>query len=165
MSKDSNIRRLPSLVLMLAAAWSLTACNYGTQTEQMVSALRGAYSAFNRGDYDAAVQSLDPNVEWSEPAEFPGGGTYRGPNAVKQYLMHSRAAWAQITSEPEQFIRADNRIVVFVHARFRAKGSSEWQDSRLADVYLFRDSKVIQMRAFANRQEALRWARVAAADR
>jgi ketosteroid isomerase-like protein len=32
---------------------------------------------------------------------------------------------------------------------------------RLADVYKFRNGKAIEMRAFADRQEALRWAGVA----
>jgi ketosteroid isomerase-like protein len=135
------------------------------QVEQRISALRGAYSAFNRGDIDATVEPLDPQIEWSEPTEFPGGGTYRGREGAKQYLRQSRAAWAEIISEPEQFIPAGKRIVVFVHARLRAKGSSDWQDVRLADVYLFRDGKAIQMKAFADRQEALRWARGEAAGR
>jgi ketosteroid isomerase-like protein len=135
------------------------------QVEQTISALRGAYSAFNRGDIDATVEPLDPQIEWSEPTEFPGGGTYHGREGVKQYLMQSRAAWAEIISEPEQFIPAGNRMVVFVHARLRAKGRSDWQDVRLADVYLFRDGKAIQMKAFADRQEALGWARAEAADR
>jgi ketosteroid isomerase-like protein len=124
---------------------------------QAISVLRGAYAAFNRGDMDAAVEPLDAEIEWTEPAEFPGGGTYHGREAAKHYLTQSRAAWAEVSSEPERFITAGNRIVVFVHARVRAKGGNEWQDVRLADVYTFRDGKVIQMRAFADRQEALRW--------
>src|SRR5229473_8559486 len=118
--------------------------------KQMIVALRAAYAAFNRGDIDAAVKPLDAQIEWSEPAEFPGGGTYQGRESAKQYLAQSRAAWAEVTSEPEQFISAGNRIVVLVHARVRArdraKGSNEWQDVRLADVYTFRDGKAIQMR-------------------
>jgi hypothetical protein len=53
-------------------------------------------------------------------------------------------------------LRQRNQIVVFVHARVRARGSDEWQDVRLADVYTFHDRKAIQMRAFADRREALR---------
>ena len=49
-------------------------------------------------------------------------------------------------------------MVVFVHARVLPKGGKEWQEVRLADVYTIRDGKAIQMRAFADRQEALRWA-------
>ena len=103
------------------------------------------------------MQPLDAEIEWTEPAEFPGGGTYHGREAAKHYLTQSRAAWAEVSSEPERFITAGNRIVVFVHARVRAKGSNEWQDVRLADVYTFHDGKAIQMRAFAARREALRW--------
>jgi ketosteroid isomerase-like protein len=128
-----------------------------TESAQAISDLRAAYAAFNRGDIEAAVQSLDPQINWSEPAEFPGGGTYRGREAVKRYLTQSRAAWAEASSEPERFITSGNRIVVFVHARVRAKDSNQWQDVRLADVYTINSGKAIQMRAFADRQEALRW--------
>jgi ketosteroid isomerase-like protein len=133
--------------------------------EQMISALRGAYAAFNRGDIDATLQPLDAQIEWSEPAEFPGGGSYHGHDGVKRYLTQSRDAWAEASSEPEEFIVAGNRIVVFVHARVRARGRSEWQDARLADVYTVRDGKAVQMRAFADRQEALRWVGAEGASR
>ncbi len=72
------------------------------------------------------------------------------------YLTQSRAAWAEVSSEPERFIAAGNRIVVFVHARVRPIGSTEWQEVRLADVYTFRNGKAVRMQAFADRQEALR---------
>jgi uncharacterized protein len=126
--------------------------------KQMITSLRGAYTAFNRGDMDAAVTTLDPEIEWTEPADFPGGGAYHGRDEVKRYLEQSREAWAEIVSEPEQFITAGDRIVVFVHARLRPKGSNAWQDVKLADVYTIQNGKAVQMRAFADRQEALRWA-------
>jgi ketosteroid isomerase-like protein len=63
-----------------------------------------------------------------------------------------------VVSEPEQFITAGDRIVVFVHARVLPKGSNTWQDIRLADVYTFQDGRATKMRAFANRDDALRWA-------
>src|SRR5215469_14955887 len=64
------------------------------QTEKAIAGLRAAYAAFNRGDIDAAVQLFDPNVEWSEPPEFPGGGTYHGVIGAKRYLSQSRAGAA-----------------------------------------------------------------------
>ena len=124
---------------------------------RVVATLRDAYAAFNRGDIDAAVAGLDLQIEWSEPESFPGGGTYHGRDGAKRYLAQSRAAWAEVISEPEQFIDAGDRIVVFVHARVRAKGSNDWQQVRLADVYTVRDGKIVAMRAFADRREALRW--------
>jgi ketosteroid isomerase-like protein len=134
-----------------------TSMEISTEQEQAILALREAYAAFNRGDIAAAVRSLDPQIEWTEPAQFPGGGTYHGQAGATTYLTQSRAAWAEVISEPERFIPAGDRIVVFVHARVRPKDSNEWQEVRLADVYTFRDGKAVSMRAFADRQEALRW--------
>jgi len=128
------------------------------ELELTITALRGAYAAFNRGDIDAAVAPLDEHIEWSEPAEFPGGGTYHGREGARRYLSQSRASLAEGTSEPVQFISAGNRVVVFVHAHVRPLGSREWHDIDLADVYTIREGRIVQMQAFANRQEALRWA-------
>lgn len=128
-----------------------------TDLAPAMAGLRAAYAAFNRGDMDAAVSGLDPQIEWSEPLEFPGGGAYHGREAVKGYLTQSRANWAEGDSEPEQMIPNGDRIVVMVHARFRLKGSETWQDVKLADVYTVRDGKIVAMQAFADRREALRW--------
>jgi len=127
------------------------------EQEQAISGLRAAYEAFNRGDIAAAVELFDPQIEWTEPAEFPGGGTYHGVAGAKTYLIQSRASAAEVHSEPEKFIPVGDRIVVFVHARVRANNSDVWQDVRLADVFTFRNGKAVQMRAFADRPEALRW--------
>jgi ketosteroid isomerase-like protein len=161
------MRRLLTFVFITAAILNLSACTKARKESsventpemaQAIIALRGAYAAFNRGDIDAAVKPFDPQIAWSEPVEFPGGGAYHGRDEVKRYLAQSRAPWAEGSSEPEQLVPSGNRIVVFVHARFRPNGSNEWTDVRLADVYTIRDGNIVQMRAFADRQEALRWA-------
>ncbi|MGC2298199.1 MAG: nuclear transport factor 2 family protein [Acidobacteriaceae bacterium] len=129
-----------------------------TEQEHAIALLRDAYAAFNRGDIAAAVQSLDPNIDWAEPPEFPGGGTYHGRTEVAGYLTRSRAAWAEGSSQPAQFIVHGDRVVVFVDARFRAKESGTWTEVKLADVYTFHRGTPVAMRAFADRAEALRWA-------
>jgi hypothetical protein len=157
--KDQGFLLIVATLCLSACAGKSTAADTARR-EQALTALRGAYAAFNRGDIDAAVEALDPQIEWTEPKEFPGGGAYHGREAVKQYLRQSRAAWAEVTSQPEQFVISDDCIVVFVHARVRARGSGEWQDVRLADVYKFRDGKAVEMHAFADRKQALAWAGV-----
>jgi ketosteroid isomerase-like protein len=171
MMQTSMDRRLTFLTIV--AVLTASACTgsrkkpsglTATESAQAIAALCSAYAAFNRGDIEAAVQSFDPQIDWTEPAEFPGGGTYHGREEVKRYLAQSRAAWAEGSSEPERFITSGNRIVVFVHARVRPriplKDSQQWQDVKLADVYTISNGHAIQMRAFADRHEALRWAGV-----
>ena len=95
---------------------------------------------------------------------FKGGGTYHGRAGVRAYLTQSRASWAEGSSEPERLIVAGHRIIVFVHARVRLKDSAEWRETRLADVFTFRNGKATHMRAFADRREALKWAGLADSD-
>lgn len=153
------------LAIPMLASWNFAqggdAMLSQKQTDKAIVELRGAYAAFNRGDIDAAVHMLSPDVEWIEPTEFTGGGVYHGVEGAKRYLSQSRAGAAQVISRPERFVPSGNRIVVFVHARVLPKTSRVWQDVRLADVYTFHHGKVTQMRAFADRQMALQWAGVA----
>jgi ketosteroid isomerase-like protein len=152
--------------LVLLGCIFLAACSSTSKEPQVedapevqaeISALREAYAAFNRGDIEAALQPFEAQIEWTEPPEFARGGTWHGREGVRRYLAQSRASFAEGSSEPERFITAGDRIVVFVHAHIRPVGSNEWQDVRLADVYTMRNGKAIQMRAFADRQQALRW--------
>jgi ketosteroid isomerase-like protein len=41
-----------------------------------------SYQAYARGDIDAAVSPLHPEVEWIEPDEFPNGGRHDGSAAM-----------------------------------------------------------------------------------
>lgn len=162
-------RNLIGAIIVAVITLAVSHVTYSRQTDmsaperpkgmqKMVRELRSAYAAFNRGDYDATVAVLDPEIEWTEPAAFPGGGVYHGRKEVEGYLRQSRSRWAEGSSKPERFIAAGDRIVVFVFARYRAKGSKNWQEVKLADVYTIRDGKIVQMNAFADRQQALRWA-------
>jgi uncharacterized protein len=127
------------------------------EQHQAISLLRDAYAAFNRDDIPAAVQSLAPDIQWQEPAEFPGGGLYHGRSEVARYLTNSRAPWAEGASEPIHFIVHGDRIVVYVHARFRLRDSTDWTEVNLADVYTFHNGTPVAMRAFADRNAALEW--------
>src|ERR1700751_3309026 len=108
-TKHRSIQTVILIVLCLGGCKSVPkGADVETNREmaQAIVILRGAYEAFNRGDMDAAVSGLDPQIEWSEPAEFPGGGAYHGREAVKGYLTQSRASWTEGSSLPEEIIPA-----------------------------------------------------------
>jgi hypothetical protein len=127
-------------------------------------ALRAAYAALNRNDIPAFVQPFDPHIEWIEPSDYPRGGTYHGLAKVMNIAAQGRATWAEGSCEPEQFMVAGDKIVVYVYVRVRLKDKTDWIDARLADVYTFRNGKAIQMRHFPDRRQALEWAGVTASD-
>jgi ketosteroid isomerase-like protein len=125
-----------------------------TETET----LKQVYAAINRNDIAAALTFFDPQIERIEPKGFPSAGVYRGHAEVKAHLAQGRGTWAEGSCEPERFAVAGDKVVAFLHVRVRLENKSEWIDARFADGFIFRDGKVIQMRSFAESQEALEWA-------
>ena len=134
--------------------------SFAAQTE----VLREAYAALNRNDFPATVHAFDPQIEWIEPVEYRLGGTFRGHAEVQAHLSEARATWAEGSCEPERFIAAGDKIIVFLHVHVRLQDHAEWIDGDIADVYTFRNGKAIQMRHFGDREQALEWAGVKASD-
>ena len=122
------------------------------------------YAAINRNDVPAVMEFFDPDAERIEPPGFPTAGTYRGHAAISAHISTGRGTWAEGVCEPERLIPAGDKIVVFCHVRVRLKDHTDWIDGRFADVLTFCNGKVIQMRTFGERQEALEWAGAEATD-
>src|SRR5262245_43219382 len=126
----------------------------------VTEALKELYAALNRNDIEAAVNALDPQIAWIEPAEYTGGATVHGREAVAAHLKRARATWAEGSCEPERFVVAGDKVVVFIHVHVRLKTETEFRDGRHAAVYTFRDGKAIEMRIFDDERDALEWAGV-----
>lgn len=127
-------------------------------------AVKEFYAALNRGDIEAMVKACDPQIERIEPANFPGGGTYKGLEAVKVHWAKARKTWAEGSCEPGQFIVAGNKIIVLVHVRVRLKTETEWREGHIADAFAFHKGKATQFHTFTNKQQALEWAGIRASD-
>lgn len=130
-----------------------------------IELVKETYAAINRNDIPAAAKAFDPQIELVEPLHYKGGGgTFRGLADVMAKIHKGRNTWAEGSCELEGFFVAGDKIVVFVHARVRLKDHTDWLDGRFADVHTFRNGKEIHYRSFGERQDALDWAGVKAAD-
>ena len=127
-------------------------------TTAVTEAIRDAYAALNQNDISGFMQILDPDIERVEPEGFPMSGTYRGLEVVKAQFIQARSTWAEGSCEPERFLVDGDKVIVFVHVRVRLKDHTEWIDGLIADVFVWRNGKVIQFRTFADAQQALEWA-------
>jgi ketosteroid isomerase-like protein len=123
-----------------------------TEPDPDVELVLACYAAFARGDIDAAVAPLHPDVVWIEPDEFPGGGRYDGPAAVAGYLRASRESWEELVSEPTAHRRGD-RIVVAHHVRGRTR-DGRLHENTVADVFTVERGQVVHMQAYADPADA-----------
>jgi ketosteroid isomerase-like protein len=116
------------------------------------------FAAVNRDDMQAVTKDFHPKIMRVEPGGFPTAGTYRGIKEVQEHVAKGRVTWAEGTCNPEGFFENGDRVVVYLHALVRLKGSTEWIDAQFADGFVFQDGKIIQYLAFRERADALNWA-------
>ncbi|MPZ84954.1 MAG: DUF4440 domain-containing protein [Actinophytocola sp.] len=116
-----------------------------------VALVLDSYAAYARGDIDAAVAPLHPDVEWIEPAEFPLGGRRVGPAAVAEYLRASHAGWTRFTSTPTATRRGPDIVVVHHVEGELADGTPH--AATVADVFTVQSGQVVRMRAYADPAE------------
>ncbi len=93
-------------------------------SEENVNIMRQGYDAFNRGDIEAVMGLLDPEIEWQEPdvEGSPVRGTHHGPQAVANNVFGSVPEhWDEFQAVAEEFLDAGDRVVVLGHFRVRAR--------------------------------------------
>lgn len=121
-------------------------------------ALKQFFQAVNRNDMEAIIKDFHPDIVRIEPEGFPTAGTYRGIAEVQEHVRKGRSTWAEGTCEPEKFLMNGDRVVVYLHARVRLQGATDWVGGRFADGFVFRNAKILEYLSFGERAEALQWA-------
>jgi uncharacterized protein len=128
-------------------------------SEENVDAMRRVYEAMARGDFWAAREVFDPEIEWSwspNMSGLTGVDTYHGIEGVEAATRDSFEAWDWAWQEAEEFIEVDDDVVVLVHQHGRLKGSTKEIEAKAGHVWTFRGGKVIRFKAFDTPAEALK---------
>lgn len=91
--------------------------------------IRASYAAFARGDLDAALAVLSPEVEWTHPdgmRDYGLSGTKKGHVEVLEFMARARTVFSEIRQVPEEFVEAGDRVMVLGvhHMRGAASGTS-----------------------------------------
>jgi ketosteroid isomerase-like protein len=111
--------------------------------------------AFNRRDFDAAVDTLDPEAELHEWPTAPGARTYHGHDGARQAIESWFEAWEWMQVEVEDIVDVGDRVFVTLHQRAKGKGSAVEVEMRSFNVYTFRDGLVTRMELFTEREPAI----------
>jgi ketosteroid isomerase-like protein len=131
--------------------------------------LRGV-EATNRGDPDAFVACLHPDVEWEESGDtFPGlDGIYRGWAEVREWFVETFCApWESSHTQVKEIIAAgDERVLLGFVRTARGRASGAETTLRGWNVFWFAHGKIARRAGpFWNRDEALEAVGLHAVDR
>jgi uncharacterized protein len=128
---------------------------------EQVEIARKGYEAFVRGDFDAALELMDPEIEAHDPPEMPDAAIHRGREAVRRDWEQTFELFEDFTIELERWFDAGDEVVVFVRYRGRGRESGAEVEALLAHVWTVRDGKAIRLRQYLDGANALRAAGLA----
>ena len=86
--------------------------------EEMIAALRRFHDAFNRGDVEAVVQLVHPDIELVRPG---GASSVKGAAALRQWMEPD--AFEEQRVEPLDFRVKGDKVLVREHVTGRGAGS------------------------------------------
>ncbi len=122
---------------------------------------RKAIDALNRGDLDALLALLSPDVVWEALEGVAGiGELYRGRAGVREWteLMFENAEEGVHVEIEQMADLGDDRVFIAVAISARRRGSGVPFEYRTWQIVWFADDLITRRQAFWTRAEALRTA-------
>jgi ketosteroid isomerase-like protein len=98
---------------------------------------------------------LDPAVEIIPAPNFPDSEVFRGHAGFERWKTRWPSTFDKHEIEPTRFWDAGDQVVVELHERVLAAGSSTFVERRFAHVWTFREGAVISIQIFNDPAEAL----------
>jgi ketosteroid isomerase-like protein len=110
-------------------------------SQENVEIVRAANEAFLAGDIEAALDALDPEIEWhATVGGIDEGRVYRGRDEVVQAFADYFAVWERMEMRAEKFIDAgDDEVVVFHHEVAKGRQSGAVVETDTGTVQTVRD--------------------------
>jgi len=123
-----------------------------------VEAIRRVYAAMASGDFWAAGRLFDPAIVWRwgpKLSGITGRGEYHGIDGVERATRDFFEAWDRFTQDAEELIDVGDGVLAITRARARPRGSDRELETTSAELWTFRDGKVVRFEQFDSREEAL----------
>jgi ketosteroid isomerase-like protein len=124
-------------------------------SQDVLEMVRAGYEAYNRGDIEAALAPLHPDIEWWPAADEPITAPYRGHDGYRTLVAGGREAVPDLQVEIEELFVAGARVVACLRFWGRGGDSRVPVEIRETHVARVRDGKIIEVREYREKAEAL----------
>jgi ketosteroid isomerase-like protein len=124
-------------------------------SRENVDKARDFIAAYNRRDFDAAVECFDPEIEWVLP-ERQSSDSCRGPEEVKRFWEGLDETFEELRLDPQEFVDAGHRVATRLRFYGRGRGSGvEVEEEMYHQVVTFRAGTMVRIEYFGEWSEAL----------
>jgi ketosteroid isomerase-like protein len=124
-------------------------------SQENVETARKAYEAFNRGEVEAVVEILDPAVVWWPAEDEPVTDPHLGHDGYRALISEARELVPDLQVHVEEVFAVGHRVVSHLHFWGRGRDSGVPIEIRETHVARFHDGKVVEVREYRDKTEAL----------
>jgi uncharacterized protein len=108
-----------------------------------IARLLSGYEAWNLGEPDAALELVDPEIEWEPGPAALEAGEHRGADGFQGFVQSWLESFDEFHIEPELLIQKDDNVVVVARQHGRGRGSGIELEARVVHVWTIRDGKAV----------------------
>jgi ketosteroid isomerase-like protein len=124
-------------------------------SEGNVDKTRDFIEAYNRRDFDAAIENFDPQVDWVLPPH-QDFDSCRGPKQIIRFWEGLDETFDELRLEPQEFVDAGEKVAVRLRFFGRGRGSgAEIETELYHQVTTFSDGLIVRFDYVTSWQEAL----------
>jgi len=118
---------------------------------ESVGQVKAFYDAADQGDFGAASQALDPDIEWKEP-NVPAlwfRGIHYGAEAVRREVLEPMVAKiADFSMTMKKFFEVGSHVIVVGRYQGRVKTTGKELDAPTAHIWTLRNGKAVRFEAY-----------------
>ena len=115
------------------------------------------YELAAAGDAEAMRDCLDPEVVWlGTRGGLDEDQVVRGPDAVLAYMREIETTWQRLSVEIERTVERGDTVVAFLRETGRARHGGPEVETRTALVVRVREGRMLEIRGYLDRDEAMR---------
>jgi ketosteroid isomerase-like protein len=124
-------------------------------SQENIEIVRRGYAAWNRGDMDAMLAVLHPDLEYVASGLFPGlAPAYRGHAGWRDFWRDFRGTWDSLRVEMEDARDIDDRVVALLTFHARSREGLEIERP-FANIWTFENGLATRLHAHGDWAEAL----------
>ena len=116
---------------------------------------RSFIDAYNRRDYDIALENCDPEVDWVMP-EHQASDSGQGHDDIRRFFDGLDETFDELQLLPQEFVDGGDRVAVRLRHHALGKGSGIELDAELYhQVTTFNDGCIVRIEYFTTWPAAL----------
>ena len=113
---------------------------------EKAAVVRNLFDALGRGDFDAAVECYDPEVEFDfSRSRGPNRGIYRGRHELRKFWEEELGLWSEWLPEPQNFVETDvDTLTYSVRGRMTGRDGITLE-AQGANIARFRSGRITRV--------------------